>query len=45
MSYAKAEGKAYAVTHLETKNNFTKKPIDQLGFVRDINSLVVLSRA
>lgn len=40
-----AEGNAYTVTHLETKRNFTRKAIDQLGYVKDINSLVVLSRA
>jgi hypothetical protein len=42
---ARADGKAYAVTHLETKKNLTRKAIDQLGYVKDINSLVVLSRA
>jgi Vam6/Vps39-like protein vacuolar protein sorting-associated protein 39 len=36
---------SYTVTHLETKRNFTRRAIDQLGFVKDINSLVVLSRA
>ena len=41
----RVEGKAYTVTHLETKKNFTRRAIDQLGFVKDINSLVVLSRA
>ena len=30
---------------METKRNFTRRAIDQLGFVKDINSLVVLSRA
>ena len=39
------DDKAYTVTHLETKKNFTRRAIDQLGFVKDINSLVVLSRA
>ena len=41
----RVEGKAYTVTHLETKKNFARRAIDQLGFVKDINSLVVLSRA
>ncbi|KAF8486196.1 hypothetical protein DFH94DRAFT_623079 [Russula ochroleuca] len=40
-----AEGNAYTVTHLETKRNFTRKAIDQLRFVKDINSLVVLSQS
>jgi Vam6/Vps39-like protein vacuolar protein sorting-associated protein 39 len=39
------DGNSYTVTHLETKRNFTKRAIDQLGFVKDTNSLVVLSRA
>lgn len=39
------EGKAYTVTLLETKKNFTRRAIDQLGFVKDINSLVVLSQS
>jgi hypothetical protein len=39
------DGNSYTVTHLETKRNFTRRAIDQLGFVKDINSLVVLSRA
>jgi len=41
----RTEGKAYAITPLETKKNLTRKAIDQLGIVKDINSLVVLSRA
>jgi hypothetical protein len=39
------DGKAYTITHLETKKSLTRKAIDQLGFVKDTNSLVVLSRA
>ena len=39
------DGNPYTVTHLETKRLFTRRAIDQLGFVKDINSLVVLSRA
>lgn len=30
-------------TLAETKKAFTRRAIDQLGFVKDINSLVVLS--
>jgi hypothetical protein len=41
----RADGKSYAVTHLDTKKNLTRKAIDQLGIVKDINSLVVFSRA
>ncbi|KAI0303616.1 CNH domain-containing protein [Multifurca ochricompacta] len=40
-----ADGKTYTITHLETKKNLTRKAIDQLGFVKDINSLVVLSQS
>jgi hypothetical protein len=40
-----ADGNPYTVTHLETKKGLTRRAIDQLGFVKDINSLVVLSRA
>jgi hypothetical protein len=39
------DGDAYAVTHLETKKGLTRRAIDQLGVVKDTNSLVVLSRA
>jgi Vam6/Vps39-like protein vacuolar protein sorting-associated protein 39 len=39
------DGNAYTITHLETKKSLTRKAIDQLGFVKDTNSLVVLSRA
>jgi Vam6/Vps39-like protein vacuolar protein sorting-associated protein 39 len=41
----KTDGKAYEVTHLQTKKSLTRKAIDQLGYVKDTNSLVVLSRA
>lgn len=34
---------AYTTTPLETKRNFTRKSIEQLGYVRDVNSLVTLS--
>ncbi|KAH9998803.1 hypothetical protein BJV74DRAFT_883060 [Russula compacta] len=40
-----ADGKGYTVTHLETKRNFTRRAIDQLGLVKEINSLVVLSQS
>lgn len=39
----KAEEGVEPVTLAETKKNLTKKPIEQLGFIKDINSLVVLS--
>lgn len=37
-----AEGKP-DVTLLETKKGFSRRSIDQLGFIKDTNSLVVLS--
>ena len=30
-------------TLVETKKNFTRRSVDQLGFIKDINSLVALS--
>ncbi|KAN0132921.1 hypothetical protein V8E53_009286 [Lactarius tabidus] len=43
--YSVADGDAYAVTHLETKKGLTRRAIDQLGVVKDTNSLVVLSQS
>ncbi len=45
MVLLRTDGKTYAITQLETKKNLTRKAIDQLGIVKDINSLIVLSRA
>ncbi|KAH9177407.1 hypothetical protein EDB89DRAFT_1542390 [Lactarius sanguifluus] len=39
------DGQTYAITLLETKKNLTRKAIDQLGIVKDINSLIVLSQS
>ena len=45
MMLLRIDGKSYAITQLETKKGLTRRAIDQLGVVKDINSLVVLSRA
>ena len=45
MMLLRTDGDAYTITHLETKKGLTRRAIDQLGVVKDINSLVVLSRA
>lgn len=33
------------VSLIETKKNLTRRSIDRLGFIKDINSLIVLSGA
>ena len=45
MMLLRTDGNAYIITQLETKKGLTRRAIDQLGVVKDINSLVVLSRA
>ncbi|KAI0267682.1 hypothetical protein BC834DRAFT_923439 [Gloeopeniophorella convolvens] len=40
-----ADGKGYTLALLDTKKALTRRAIDQLGYVKDINSLVVLSQS
>ena len=45
MMRLRTDGDPDIITHLETKKGLTRRAIDQLGVVKDTNSLVVLSRA
>ncbi|KAF8501265.1 vacuolar sorting protein 39 domain 1-domain-containing protein [Gautieria morchelliformis] len=42
-TFQKENGGTPDVTLLETKKGFTRRSIDQLGFIKDTNSLVILS--
>jgi hypothetical protein len=37
------DGESFTTQQLESKPNFTRRPIEQLGYIRDVNSLVTLS--